>query len=257
MPVIDYQLWSGPAQRAGAANDDPVLYDVGIHALAKRNLVNDYEVANELIALTLGQALGLPIPSGFPVSLDGHRYFCSMIVAQTGHRLPPGDAKIAVAADEFHCTGTVVFDAWIGNFDRHQRNFHFDEEDERLYLIDHGISLFGQNGVSRFKDLENKIGLYADTHDIAREMKGWQHFDEWEGRILALPEFLIRGAVEAASDEIEPNEQTACVDFLLDRRLRLRDLFADAQNDPDVFPKAGNPLFKIEKKDDSEPEYYI
>ncbi len=180
-----------------------------------------------------------------------------MIIAQTGHRLPPGDAKIAVAADEFPCTGTVIFDAWIGNFDRHRRNFHYDEEDKRLYLIDHGNSLIGQNGISRFTDLANKIGIYASTHDIARELKGWQHFDEWEGRILALPEYLIRHAMEAASDEIDRDEQTACIDFLLDRRLRLRNLFAEAQCDPDVFPNAGSPLFKIEKKDDSEPDYYI
>ncbi len=136
MPVIDYQLWAGPAKRAGEADDDPVFFDVGIHALAKRNLVNEYEVANELIALTLGQALGLPIPSGFPVSLEGQRFFCSMIIAQIGHRLPPGDARIAVDADEFLCTGTVVFDAWIGNCDRHRRNFHFDEEDQRLFTIE-------------------------------------------------------------------------------------------------------------------------
>ncbi|WP_417748973.1 hypothetical protein [Rosistilla oblonga] len=247
MPVIDYQLWAGPAKQWGTADDDPVLYDVGIHALAKRNLVNEYEVANELIALTLGQALGLPIPSGFPVSIDSHRYFCSMIVAQTGDRLPPGDAKIAVASNEFLCTGTVVFDAWIGNFDRHRRNFHFDEEDNRLYLIDHGNSLFGENGASRLADLKGKIGIYASAHDIAREMKGWQHFDEWEGRIRELPEYQIRNAIEAASDDIDLIEQNACIDFLLSRRTQLRDLFVDAQNDPDVFPKAGSTLFTIEK----------
>jgi len=170
--VIDYQLWSGPAKRAGETNDEVVLFDVGVHALAKRNLVNEYEVANELIALTIGQALGLPIPSGFPVGFDGNRYFCSMIIAQTGHRLPPGDAKIAVKVDEHTCTGAVAFDAWIGNFDRHRRNFHFDEEDKKLYLIDHGNSLFRQNGVSRFTELQSKIGLYADTHEIARELTG-------------------------------------------------------------------------------------
>jgi len=72
-----------------------------------------------------------------------------------------------------------------------------------------------------------------------------------------LPEYLIRNAVMAASDQIDRNEQTACIDFLLDRRLRLRNLFADAQTDPTVFPNAGKSLFVIRKKDDSEPEYYI
>ncbi len=251
---IEYQIWAGPVRQESVDGDDPIFYDVGLHALAKRTDFSDYEVANERICLRLGQALGLPIPAGVGLTLEGRRYFCSMICAVTGHRLPPGDPKLAVENDLRGCTGAVVFDAWIGNSDRHEGNFHFDDEANQLYLIDQGRGLFGPNGTSQFDDRSGKLGIMSVGHALAANLTSWEYFDEWESRIVELPEFLIADAVqEGLAEGVEQSELVQCLQFLLQRRAELRDMFVRDQAEPEIFPRIEPTLFPITSSDDSEP----
>lgn len=258
MPAIDYRIWAGPVTSSPESSDITVLYDVGLHAKAKRSNYNDYEVANEMISLRLGQAIGLPIPSGVTLELDGERYFSSLIGAATGEPLPPGDARLAAELDPHTTCGTVVFDSWICNADRHDGNFHFDDEDAQLYLIDHGNALFGANGISRLKEHEESICIEPGMHLLLREMRSLSPFDEWEDRILQLPTYLIRDAVYSVDREcVNRQEMQCCFEFLVKRRSRLREIFARSQDNTSLFPRLESTLFRVVENNDSEPEYYI
>jgi hypothetical protein len=56
MPYSSYRVWAQNALRRNESRRDVEYYDVGIHALAKNNISNRFEVANEVIALRLGHA---------------------------------------------------------------------------------------------------------------------------------------------------------------------------------------------------------
>ena len=65
-------------------------YDVEIAAKAKYSPDNPYEVANEIMALRLGIALGLPIPLGSTMLDDeGKLYYLSFHVSTAVESLPP------------------------------------------------------------------------------------------------------------------------------------------------------------------------
>jgi len=66
---------------------------IGLAALAKRDRACKFEVFNELVAMRLGQMLGLPIPSGMVVENGGGVYYASCHILAAGGELPEADLE--------------------------------------------------------------------------------------------------------------------------------------------------------------------
>jgi hypothetical protein len=105
MNNLPYTIWRD--FQAGDRNFDSTgeQYIVGVKALAKHHKDNPFEVANELIALRLGVAMGLPIPVGCPLQSGGKRFYGSLHVSAEDHQLTGvtlGTSRRFSMIDEWH-----------------------------------------------------------------------------------------------------------------------------------------------------------
>jgi len=195
MPVSLYKLFA-KAESARLYGGLSEIWDVGVHALAKRSNSNRFEIANEMIAMRLANFVNLPVPAGVALEESGTTYFCSMLFAGSGQKLPPADtAKLVVRLPRL-ASGIVIFDTWIANGDRHEGNLSFNETDEDVMIFDHGQALFGQTGSSRLADLAGSFCIDRDNHSVALDLQSFVDFDDWMDRILQLPDWHLRDIVQ-------------------------------------------------------------
>src|SRR5699024_7908091 len=78
-------------------------------------------VYNELVALTLGNVLGVPLIQGVPAITDDGLCFASLMVGGLSISLPDVPEKqhgAAVKRYPRECAALLAFDVWIGNDDR-------------------------------------------------------------------------------------------------------------------------------------------
>ena len=166
-------------------------FDVEVGAKAKYSPDNPYEVANEIVALRLGLALGLPIPIGGASRDQDKLYYISIHPAVES--LPKAtDADIAsILENEKLACGIIAFDSWILNQDRWRRNISY--LDGETFIFDHGRALFaGQR-----KEIEkNRSKISIGSHCLKDGLKSLAWFEFWHKRILMLPERFVRDSVE-------------------------------------------------------------
>src|SRR5262249_2870862 len=99
-----------------------------------------------------------------------------------------------------HVTGTLLFDVWIANGDRHVRNLALDTTvtPHQLHVFDHSHALFGSEGgrgAARLGRLRTEALGVAETtdpsgnrHCLLDAVKTNKHFPEWLKRIREVPE---------------------------------------------------------------------
>lgn len=108
-------------------------------------------VYNELVALRLGQRLGLPLAMGVPSVGDGGTYFASLVIGGLSINLPNISAsKMPNVAKRYpkDAAGIFVFDVWTLNNDR-TNNLKANLTTTSLHLIagiDHEQTLLGTKG---------------------------------------------------------------------------------------------------------------
>jgi len=90
-----YQVW-GWGARASKGSDRCEKYPVGVITWAKRDLDSPYEVYNELVAMNLGRAMGMPIPPGVVVEREQVPFFASLRIGIEGSDLPDADVDGAI-----------------------------------------------------------------------------------------------------------------------------------------------------------------
>jgi hypothetical protein len=226
-----YKIWSWGGERQ-SGQVDCVKYDVGIAVVAKRHLYEVYEVFNELVALRLGQAMGLPIPVGFTLEKDGNAYYCSGDVSLSGMDFPPADFEhLAINQPRIAC-GIALFDGWICNADRNGANLFYDTDDGTVIMIDHGNALLNSFGIRHLRQSDNEVKL---KEEYCQHLRDFSSFSEWYDRLVRIPEHTIRDAMsQAASVGVDPNDATEAANFLIARRRKLWKLFHDS---PSLFPK--------------------
>ena len=136
--------------------DDDGLYVVKFHGAAQ----GPRALVAEVIAGELARALGLPVPELVLVEidpalggLDGDPWVAELLDRSPGVNAGidflPGSLSFNPRADgrpepEF-AANVVWFDALVTNTDRSPRNPNILAWHRRLYLIDHGASLFGHH----------------------------------------------------------------------------------------------------------------
>jgi hypothetical protein len=220
MPVTHYRVWGwGGSVGEGASG----ALRVGVAAIAKcSSRDRPFELVNEIICGDLGRALKLPIPPGFVIKREGDdtRYYASMNFAQAGQTLPPANAT-AIAKDnpELAC-GVILFDLWVANADRNDKNLSYDEKEKNLQLFDHGRALMGITGRIRLQTIQDQYVI--NRHCLAAEISTMAGFKKWSDRIKKLPEFFIEETVaDAVGVGLDVADVPLCIDFLLKRRKQL------------------------------------
>lgn len=234
------------------AHGDPVGEGVGdsiyvsIQAVAKANGPRvPYCIPNELISLEIGRFLGLPIPPGGIVRsrTTADPLFASLDFNLAGDSLPPIDPAECVAQLPELSAGILLFDALIGNCDRHTGNLAMDTSaaPPRLNLFDHSHALFGaipEQGSERLAQIRDRLGLTpgewtgVTRHCLLPEIQSDDHFGTWLDRIGRLPDFLIENACRSAVDlGITADQAESAVDFLRHRRDHLRQIIDNSRSD--------------------------
>lgn len=230
--VSAYKIWAvGP--KVGNSATAPI--HVGVAGIAKSNAVGPpTTVSNELVCSRLASALLLPTPPGFLIQHNGSPHFVSLNFNLAGHTLPPANGASVVAAHAELSWGIVLFDMWILNGDRHSQNVAHDSTTNAVQIFDHSHALFARG---RQQMIDNAALPGIGGHCIAPHLSSLFGLDGWYARINALPDFFVRTCVHDVADPhfgVTKDEATYCVDWLLERRKKLKDIVFSNRN---VFPK--------------------
>lgn len=223
-------------------------------------------LANELLASRLAAAVGLTVPEAELVEVTdwlvehtpeleidlgktkerckpglqfGSRFVGGLMPGQVVDYLPEEQLGEVRNLEEF--AGILAFDKWTGNANGRQAVFAKKQRERRYraVFIDFGYCFHA--GEWRFEDSPLRGVFYRN--DVYRDIKAWNAFEPWLGRIENLPE----ETVWAAANEVPPewyggdlSEIEALVEKLLLRRKRVRELIEAFRNsDRRPFPKWG------------------
>ncbi|HEX8983317.1 MAG TPA: HipA family kinase [Ktedonobacterales bacterium] len=194
----------------------------------------------ELVAGEIGRALGLPVPEIVFIDLDpalGRNEpdfeVRDLLMASPGLNLGldylPGSLPYTVAApfpiDEELASAIVWFDAYVTNIDRTPRNTNMLVWNHRLWLIDHGASLYFHHTwadyLSRARTPFKQIAEHA-LLPLARQLRAVDARlrdaltrETLESIVALIPEAWLGDEPQFASPD---GHRAAYVDYLLTRR---------------------------------------
>lgn len=240
MPRMNYRIWHwGEDASQGVCQ----IYDVALTTKAKSGMgIGRFVVANEIVCQRLGKILGLPVPEGTIIQDDeDNAFYASLNFNVNGLNLPPANAE-QVAQEQPHLAcGTIVFDIWMANGDRHENNLHYDSTRKQLYIFDHSHALFGTEGPLRLNTLGNDLGI--PSHCLALEAVSLQDAAFWVGRAKQIPIYCIREAlVEATYGGLPPEAIDDALESIVKRREIIFDLI---EQNISMFPKLEPNLFGL------------
>ena len=155
-------------------------------------------------------------------------FFASVSFNFSSAELPPCDISALGAADPSLCAGILMFDALIGNLDRHAGNLAFYAPSSQSYVFDHSHALFGETygkGVQRLMGLrdaaclnfERKTDPRYTRHCLIDVIVDGSTLTPWLDKIRSIPDWWIRETVLSAY-KLNASEQSAAIDFLRHRR---------------------------------------
>jgi hypothetical protein len=187
---------------------------------------------------------------------SGVPWFGTLNFNLSGDTLPPADPDECVAAysDPVHprpdvVTGTLLFDLWVANGDRHQRNLALDTSvtPAQLHVFDHSWALFGRDGAGRLNRLLSALGIgQADSasgnrHCLLDAVKTNTRFRFWTNRIGLIPDYVIYDAVDGAfrAGLIGGPEAATVRNFLQYRRANLVDIMNRCRAEFSGIPDTG------------------
>ena len=226
-------------------------YYVDLSSIAKENTANaPYCIPNEFICGEIGRILGLPVP---PVSLisstaTGTTMFASLNFNFEAHLPPLVDPRDCVAILPELSSGLIVFDAYIGNQDRHRGNLSIDNRTSppHMDIFDHSHALLGfqaGQGRERVLSLYGTLGILAtgfqpgNRHCLIDFLGTSEHIQGWLNKIKQIPDFFIDDICEKVRNIGTTDDEIAVVKtYLKDRRTELAGVFNQSTSE---FPQIG------------------
>jgi hypothetical protein len=233
MPASKYKVWAwGAPVGLGATGS---VY-VGVSAVAKRATpAEPHIVGNELVCNMIAQMLLLPCPPGALLQKNGDIYFCSLDFNGAGQALPPITPSVVVAALPELSWGITIFDVLVMNVDRHPQNISYNGQTNEVTIFDHSHTFMKPSGDVDVTLNANKDQPAIGGHCLATELDTWNGFALWAGRVKALPDYFLEGAVEEGCKVGIPHgKMMAIYDFLRKRRDTIDTIVT---NNKAAFPK--------------------
>jgi hypothetical protein len=205
-----------------------------------------YCIPNELICAKIGTFLGLDIPAHAISYFENEPYFSSLNFNPGEVRPPHIDPSACVASLPRVCTGVLFFDILIANNDRHDENLAVDNvaKPRQLVVYDHDQALFGSDGVSRLKEMRDRLGITGSPKTggnaccFLNSLETVEYFDEWRARIAEIPAWFIEDVCNAAIGlGINPSQAKEAQNFLVHRRTELRRIIKESGRGIPLFDK--------------------
>ncbi|MFC4856760.1 hypothetical protein [Actinophytocola glycyrrhizae] len=175
----------------GVSRTGPLLWTV--QALLKEEVGPEtYDLANEYICARLAAIIGLPSPPGdFATRYDStEKYWVTPLVMRESP--PPADTEKICAEEPKFTAGTLVFDTWILNDDRHEDNIIYSST-VGLWLIDHASALCpkGENPKEIIEQcVQQTLSNHIFSHHVNRD-----DVSHWCGRVRGVQPQAIRAAI--------------------------------------------------------------
>jgi hypothetical protein len=204
-------------------------------------------VPNEMIAGCIAQFLRLPIPPFAVTSWErGIYFFSSLDFNFDSEQLPPVIADICWKHLPKLCTGVVLFDIFIANEDRHDKNLVVDNQakPKAMRIWDHDHALLGGGGKlrgsQRLQKLASRLGCTAGTktgkgsnrHCLIDAIETVEHFGDWIARISAVPDWFIDDVCRSAKPYgLTAAEARNVAKFLKQRRNGFPELLNEHQRE--------------------------
>lgn len=224
------------------------------------NQLFPYTVANEVVAMHIGVALGLNVPTVLTHRFGNEDCVLVQLVDRdpSMQQEPPATAAALekyVVENPREVHGAIVFDLFLANNDRAfgpiRRNLLLDRSG-RLLLYDNGNCCFYRNrphagvaaGTARLDAVEADLNALFDMDQKGNHyfefLTDWGMVREWCDRICALPEFLIENAVARIPvNSVNKKEQNRLSTFLQMRREYLYEHIARNRHRFPKLPETG------------------
>lgn len=209
-----------------------------VSAICKTNSASPYFIANELVASELGRILRLPVPPGFIVlDTTPTAYYASLDFNLTGVALPPVIAGDFIAAFRPELPLIVVFDIFIANSDRHDRNLSAVYAPPSFNLFDHSHALLGggaaSTGITCLQNAQTSIVVNA-AHVVISGINDENLLVAAVERVESIPNYYIESIVgEASGYGVTAPEARTLREFLINRKDQVRHLIGANKN---LFP---------------------
>ncbi len=229
----------GPSLGSGVSG----AFEVQLLGVGKVDTHEPYTLANEFICAQLASALGLPVPPATIAETNtGEKVFVSLKYTVGPTSLPAVDPAELVADRPDVAAGIVVFDCWVGNWDRHAGNVAYVRGASGVSIFDHGRSLLrtptGQ-GAAAVQAGQDDPHLHVPQNVLCDHVADARLLARWAERVAAVPEELVRDAGRAASrlGVCTDEEASAVAGFLLHRKERIMSYLSGNQS---LLPKVTN-----------------
>ena len=195
-----------------------------------------YAAANEYLAATLGQALGLPLLEFTLVEMAGEPLFASAWMRDGSFDLGVSETTFAQCENKTRVYDLVVFDAWLCNEDRHELNLIVrrqprEDGTDALSLVfnDHSRCLLppptAPDGLTA-RWHGTPIDQFIRLPFVRQGITDRHALDQAISAIEAFGDDSIRTCVRMTPEEfLQPAERKCVEDFLVARRDELRNIF--------------------------------
>ncbi len=248
MSITDYMIWSPGARVSGGVTGARIL---GISSVAKPESDQyPHLIINELICNFFARAIMLPVPPGFVVAHHQDRYFACLQFGLAGEDLPPVIPTDVVRTNPWLSAGIILFDSWIMNRDRHNRNLALNTTNGKLQIFDHSHALLADTtDISSWLD-QNKDQICIENHCLVGAIDTPEHFSDWAQRIDSVPDFYIRETVLAAAGTTLGNSEANLIaNHLVERKSKMLGFIANNQT---LFTKISDDSWLRENSDHAE-----
>lgn len=152
-----------------------------------------------------------------------------------GQRPPPVIPEQFVEAEPLIAAAVVVFDMWIANDDRHERNLAYAPGLIPPAVIDHGHALLGpdEQGLARLMRRKDTPGVAGCLHD---ELADASHLSAWADEVACVTRRRIEAVCKAVGSAcaLDGDLTQALIDFLDHRKTRIMEFVREAETD---FPR--------------------
>lgn len=184
-----------------------------------------YELANEYICARLAAIIGIPCPPGdFAARYDAtDKYWVTPLVMSESP--PPADVEEICSAEPKAAAGTLVFDSWILNNDRHEDNIIYSPT-VGLWLIDHAAALCPK-GENPREILDQYLQQNLSRH-LFDQCANREEVSHWCSRVRGVQRQAIRAAIwpTVRYELISRQHANALEQFLSERAQIIRRLVA-------------------------------
>jgi hypothetical protein len=221
-----------------AAGGGGAVSGVQLHGYIRQNSDDrPFGVVNDFVASTLGAMIGLPVPPITLVELSGGEVgSVTLGFGERGVQPPPAD--LAALADEYpeDAAGTIVFDQWVCNQDRHDENIAYLAK-RGVSIFDHDAAIIGHKPpVSASDNLAAGRGAIVTNHPLAPYVEDWRLIEGWIAEVRRLSPRSIRRVAERVYDSrlVTAPERDGIVELLT---YRARALGAMMENRLSEFTK--------------------